>query len=265
MKSLLFVFCSFLLGMGLIWTMPSFASDHEKKSKKGSSQTQTENKNGDHQKKELSLKQRSKVTNNIPVYKPPLRGAPAGRVAGGTRGEGQDLPYLCLIVPEHIGLTISRQPVLYYYQSKTSPYPIEFTLIQKQGISPIVEKSIGIQDKPGIHPVRLADFGIRLEPGIHYKWFIALIPDSQHRSKDILAAGGMEFIEPSKKIKTQLASAERSQAVYVYADAGIWYDAFFSLSSLIEKSPDDAGLRKQRASLLQQIGLIQAAYYDMGK
>ncbi len=270
MKFLLFAVCGAIMVVILILPSSGTASDHGEKNKDEKAQTKIkeEGKSGVQQKeqdkgKTQPLKQNPRATNNIPIYKPPLRGAPAGRVAGGTRGLDQELPYLCLIVPEHVGLTVSSQPVLFFYQSKTSPYPIEFTLIQKQGISPIVETGIVPPDKPGIQSVRLADHGVHLEPGIHYKWFIALVPDSQHRSKDILAAGSIELIEESEKIKERLAAASISQAPHIYAEAGLWYDAFYTLSSLIEKSPDDPGLRHKRASLLEQIGLTQVAGHGM--
>jgi len=51
----------------------------------------------------------------------------------------------------------------------------------------------------------------------------------------------------------------RAQA---YAQAGIWYDAFESVSNAIEAHPDDPSLRAQRASLLQQVGLSEAATAD---
>ncbi len=204
-----------------------------------------------------TTQKKTQKENNPPIYKPPLRGAPAGRVAGGTRGMDQEIPYLCLIVPEHIGLTISPQPVLYFYQSQLSPFPIEFTLIRKQGITPVVETRIDPPKKPGIQSVRLADFGAHLETGILYKWFIALVPDPMHRSKDILAAGGIELIPKPEKIKDRLSQAQASEIPYIYAESGLWYDAFHSLSSQIEKSPDDMDLKSHRASLLEQIGLEQ--------
>ena len=55
---------------------------------------------------------------------------------------------------------------------------------------------------------------------------------------------------------------EMGQAVFRYAEAGLWYDAIATISEMIEKTPDDRKLRKQRASLLQQVGLWEVARYD---
>lgn len=268
MKTLLFVICGVIIGLSLALSSSTSAADNAKiKNETAQPLTKKETPKGSQQnkKKEQPVKPSPQATNNIPVYKPPLRGAPAGRVAGGTRGADQALPYLCLIVPEHVGLTTSKQPVLYFYQSKTSPYPVEFILIQKQGINPIIETRIAPPDNPGIQSVRLADYGVHLETDVQYKWFIALVPDEQHRSKDILAAGGIEFIQVPEKIKDQLSTAKISQMPNIYAKAGIWYDAFHSLSSQIETAPDNVGLKKKRASLLGQIGLDQVNGQDLAE
>ena len=240
MKSLLIGVCGIIFGLSLVFPMSGIASDHDSKNKIDKSQ-----------------QQKLRATNHLPIYKPPLRGAPAGRVSGGTRGAGQELPYLCLIVPDHIGLTLSSRPTLYFYQSKPSSFPIEFTLIEKQGITPIVETQISPLKISGIQSVRLSDFNVSLEQGKEYKWFVALIPNPQNRSKDILAAGGIECVKDTGKIKDKLAAAGFSHAPHIYADAGLWYDAYDAISDLIETSPNDVELKKYRAALLEQIGLAQ--------
>jgi hypothetical protein len=253
MKSLFLVVCAVIFGLGLVLPMSGLASgDDQKKEGDSARQKETSTKKENHHQKKAP-----KMINNLPIYKPPLRGAPAGRVAAGTRGADQELPYLCLIVPEHVGLTIFSQPRLYYYQSKTSSFPVEFTLIENQGINPIVEKRIDPPKKAGIQSVSIEDCGVTLEPGIQYKWFIALVPDPIHRSKDILAAGGIERIPDPESVKKNLETSDISHAPHIYAEAGLWYDAFDTLSLMIEKSPNDTGLRQQRNALLEQIGLDQ--------
>ncbi len=43
---------------------------------------------------------------------------------------------------------------------------------------------------------------------------------------------------------------------------GIWYDALEAISNAIDAHPEDASLREERASLLNQVGLPQAAALD---
>ena len=200
---------------------------------------------------------------NMPIYKPPLRGAPAGRVAGGTRGVSDKLPYLCLLVPGHVGLTTNDQPSLFYFLSEATSYPVEFVVMEKRALYPLVETRITSPKQPGIHAIRLSDYGARLKKGIQYRWFVALVPDPQHRSKDVLAAGAIELTDLPSELRTKLQGAHEAEAPSIYAEAGIWYDALASLYTLIEKEPQSSRLRKQRASLLEQVGLGRAAEFEI--
>ena len=57
---------------------------------------------------------------DLPVYHPPQRGAPAGRVAGGSRSAEDDLPLLSALAPNHTGLSVHAQPTLYWYLTQFS-------------------------------------------------------------------------------------------------------------------------------------------------
>jgi len=62
--------------------------------------------------------QKSVTPVGLPTYRPPLRGAPGGRVGGGTRGIGDEFITLLVLAPNHVGLTVQGQPTLYWYLSK---------------------------------------------------------------------------------------------------------------------------------------------------
>jgi hypothetical protein len=196
---------------------------------------------------------------SMPIYKPPLRGAPAGRVGGGTRGVGDAMPVLAVLAPEHVGLTVAEQPSFFWHLSKAADFPIEFTLIDDQGIEPLLEKGIDPPTEAGVHQIRLADYDVRLRKGNQYKWFVALVPDPEQRSKDIIAAGAIELVALPDALREKLARADKEQAPYVYAERGIWYEALSSISALIDAAPNDTRLRDMRASLLEQVGLPEVA------
>jgi len=120
---------------------------------------------------------------------------------------------------------------------------------------PLLETRILPPFQPGIHRIRLADQGIRLARGVAYRWYVAIVPDPTRRSKDILAGGIVERIEPPEGLSAQLAQADKENAVYIYAGAGLWYDAFEAISELVDSAPHDPVLGKQRASLMAQVGL----------
>jgi hypothetical protein len=200
---------------------------------------------------------------DMPVYQPPPRGAPGGRVGGSSRGLEDRLPVLSVLAPDHTGLTVQEQPFLYWYLSKSTTYPVELTIIDNQTIQPLVEKRLSGPIQPGIQRVQLADYGLRLSPGVPYRWSVALVVDPDNRSRDILAGGFIERIALPEALRTQLAGAGKARAPFIYAEAGLWYDSLAAISELIDAAPNTPVLRRQRASLLAQVGLSEIAEHDM--
>lgn len=209
--------------------------------------------------------ERRKVTlPTVPVYRPPLRGAPplTRLVGGGTRAKGKELPLLAVLAPEHTGLTVNEKPVLYWYLSAPVSDRLELTVIDETAIKPLLEVNLDPPKKAGVQRVSLANYGIRLKPGVEYQWSIALVPDPQKRSSDAITSGTIQYIAPPQPLSDKLAQAEPMTLSYIYAEEGYWYDALASLSELIEADPADRSLREKRAALLKQEGLLDAADYD---
>ncbi len=200
----------------------------------------------------------------MPAYRPPLRGAPGGRVRGGTRGYSDKLTFLSVLAPDHMGRTVQEQPSLYWFISELASDPIELTVIEDLAIKPLLEIRLVSPKKPGIQCIRLADHGLRLQQNVPYRWFVALVLDPDRRSKDILGGGFIEYVEFPKALRIKLGEADRARTPHIFAEAGIWYDALAAISDLINSSPNDTVLRKQRASLLEQVGLPEIAQYEMG-
>jgi hypothetical protein len=191
-----------------------------------------------------------------PVYKPVPRGAPAGRVAGGTRGIRQpELPFLTALAPDHTGLTIQEQPTLYWFISRRTSLPLEVTVVDPRTPRPVLEVRVTPPLQGGTYGIRLADHGVSLSPGVRYRWFVALIPDADRRSRDILAGGAIERVPPPVGLGERVAQAASVELPAVYADAGLWYDALAAISELIDAAPHEAALREHRASLISQAEL----------
>jgi hypothetical protein len=221
------------------------------------------------------------LSNNKPLavvptllYKPPLGlGSPIGLVAGGSRGtntcrsgDPEDrstvLTVAILAPADHIGLAVHEQPSLYWYLSATAGCQIEVTLTEEQPVEPLLDLNLSPPIKPGIQSVRLADHGVRLIPGRQYQWAVALIPDPEHRSKDIIAVSGIKRIEATEALRAQLAQADKTTVASLYAEAGLWYDAVAAISDLISDAPQDPTLRMQRVALLEQVQLPEVAEYE---
>ncbi len=199
------------------------------------------------------------TTGAVPVYKPPLRGAPGGRLGGGTRGSEREVFVLSVLAPDHTGLTANDQPSLYWFISNVASSPVELTVVDPRAVKPVLDTLIAPPIQPGVHRIRLADYGVRLAPGVAYRWFVAVVPDSDHRSKDILAGGTIERVELPEGLRAKLAQAGKTDRPFLYAAAGFWYDAVAALSELIETTPDDPVFRGQRAALMAEVGLPDLA------
>ena len=195
------------------------------------------------------------------TYKPPRRGAPGGREGAGTRSLGGST--VAVLAPkDHTGLTAQEQPVLYWYLSQETRHPVEIILTDRQSVKPLLAIRLNPPLQPGIQLVRLADYNIRLAPGVAYKWSVSLITDPTQHSRDIVTAGTLERIDLPDELQSQLVQADKRASARLYALAGLWYDAIATLSELIDTVPQDTLLRQQRATLLDQEGLTEAAAYD---
>jgi len=194
------------------------------------------------------------------VYKPPRIGKPAQTVGGGSRGSSDKVPVLFVVVPDHVGQTLSSQPSLFYFidQVPDPSIQIEFTLLDENGEEPLVVTQLPRPTSPGVHRIRLADADVELQKGAEYEWSIALILDPAQRSKDIVATGWIDRVEGSQQLTARLESGAYRPAA-LYAEEGLWYDALAAVSDEIDRNPDDAALRQQRADLMRQVGLTEAA------
>ncbi len=199
------------------------------------------------------------------AYQPPRKGAPAPglRRGGGTRGTNQSVPVISLLAPEHVGLTVSEQPNLYWFTPTKQDQTFEFTLIGENAEAPAVETKLSSPTQPGIHQIKLSDYKVILSPGERYNWSVALIVDADERSANVVAKGAIERIDRDKMEQPPAASLHGVDAAKRYAEAGIWYDAVMALSDQIQSNPADVELRQMRASLLEQAGLTEVAANDL--
>ena len=199
---------------------------------------------------------------DVRLYRPPQRGAPGGRVGGGTRGPSMDLPLMWALVPDHVGLSAEVQPRLVWYLSKATAYPLEFTVIDETGVTPIIEKPLSSPTEPGIHIIRLADYDLKLEKGKTYQWSVSLISDPEHRSRDLIAGGLIQVGDVPSSLVENVRKANPVEATKLWGQAGFWYDAIGVISTNIQSNPSDPGMHDLLASLLEEVDLDTPAKVD---
>jgi hypothetical protein len=199
----------------------------------------------------------------LPLYQPPKKLTPRARVGGGLRGTDGNDPVLVALVPDHVGLTVKKTPVLNWFLSKPTIYPLKFTLINIGSVTPLHEGLIPSPAHAGIQSINLKDWGLVLEPDVQYRWFISAVRDPDSPSKDIVAGGMIERCEFNDCLIYEPILTCEQQSVLGNAAHGFWYDAMACLCELIDTNPSDQSLRRQRAALLNQIGLSGVAEWDL--
>jgi hypothetical protein len=188
------------------------------------------------------------------VYTPPTPGEPRARVgAGGVRGSSALSTPLAL-APNHVGLTATASPSLFWHIDTLPGREVDtiFTLSKDEMAAPLAEITLDHPSSAGIQRLRLLDFGVRLETDVEYTWSIALVPDAEQRSNDLVSLGFIRRVVRPDELATGTPDGA------AFAEAGLWYDALEALSDAAEADPDEGDFRRLRSSLLHQAQLDAA-------
>jgi hypothetical protein len=186
-----------------------------------------------------------------PEYNPPARGAPSGRVGGGTRGL-RVLP-LAALAPDHTGLTISAQPALYYFLPANSGVRVALRLASDPNAQPLLDKDFAPPAKTGIQRLELKALGVTLAPGVEYRWTVS---DARTSS-----TGMIRRVALSPELARKLNGVPAGRSRYsLLAREGVWYDALDEVSRAADGASPVAG--RHRAALLEQIGLKDIAQHE---
>jgi hypothetical protein len=199
------------------------------------------------------------------LFHPPSdvsEGVQTNRVGGGSRGIGDGNITLEVLVPNQVALTTQASPSLYWYQSAEAKTKCEITVTEPKKPKPLLALKTGDSTPAGIHAIRLSKFNVTLKPNVVYKWSVAVVLDSNSRSGDIIAQGTIKRIEPSADLAGKLGGASDADKAAIFAENGIWYDALQAVSDQIDKNPQDASLKQQRADLLKQVGMDDVKVTD---
>ena len=191
------------------------------------------------------------AASGLGLYKPPLLGAPRLRVGGGVRGAGNsDTPVLQVLAPLQTGRTTLAQPILYWHLDQPTNHAVEITVMEAEGVSPLIREILASPVTGGLHAFRLANQ--HLEIGKEYEWFVAVILDPAQRSKDILAGGGLLRVAASPSLQGELGHAKPGEAGLIYARSGLWYDAIKAMLEGASRTEGKTVLTKEFSTILQQ-------------
>ena len=204
------------------------------------------------------------------AFVPPVDDAPVVRVDAATRGPGDGSAMsVYVLTPSHVGLTTLEKPTLFWYLSKPCSHRFKITLKTETDDVPIAEPLLDLTfdeaSENGIFHLDLSEYDISLEPEQEYSWAVEIVTNPDQPSGNIVASGYVKKVAPSSELASELAGATKIDQVFAYAKHGIWYDALATISELIDANPLDVSLHNFRATLLEQVGLVQVAAFDKNK
>ncbi len=196
-------------------------------------------------------------------YVPPTVGAPEVRVSGGTRGLANADFALEAIAPQHVGLTRTAAPTLYWYQSAVVAEPVELVVIADGAESPLLQAKLEVGTPEGFNSVALADFGAALQPSPDYQWSVGVLVDPEQPSLDPVSLAGIRLATLDAALAAEIDAATPLKRALLYARHGLFYESMHAISTLIAENPNDRGLRAMRAALLRSVALYKPAEYDL--
>lgn len=200
------------------------------------------------------------------VYNPPSPREPGTEQldSGSTRGCQKDLAQIVtLLAPtNHVGLTVSNRPTLFFNLSKRSPVPVLLTLAPIDGRKAIVEQRLNL-DSPGLKSFSVPP-EVELEVGKKYVWTITLVCNWVRVSENLDVQQFLKRVAVSQKLEQQLAQVQESntrERSRLYAANGLWYDALANL--LKNRSVKEANGDLQ--DLIEQVGIDKNLLYEQEK
>jgi hypothetical protein len=196
----------------------------------------------------------------MPVYRPPSRGIPGGRIGGAARGTlrtAMPLPSIDLAAPaDHTGLTANPSTTLYYFVSQPVPWPMQLTIAAPLRPQPVVEATIPSAQAPGIYSFSLSQHGVQLQPGMTYTWSVSIVIDPHAWSRNIVASATIAYAPPDA-LSAAIAMLDPLQQPANFAAVGLWYDAVASAAA-VQNFDRHVALER----LLDEVGLVEVAKSD---
>lgn len=162
---------------------------------------------------------------------------------------------MLLLAPRsHVGRTDSLQPTVSWFIPDTEVYEMELHLYQLDdgdGLT-LIERQV-METTPGIMQASLSDDQVELTPGNQYRWRVVVICNPNRPSSALIDEAEMIVVNADVELANELESAsEPSARAALYAQEGLWYDAFAQVATV-----DNAAGADYRQRLLQSLADIE--------
>jgi hypothetical protein len=186
-----------------------------------------------------------------PSYSRPPEALDRHRMVVAMRGPTPGGVALEALAPEHVAITGSAAPDLFWKLSGRLPESAKllFRILEERSGEALVETELPLPAADGVQRVRLADQGATLAPDVIYTWFVVLRADPENPARDQLAQGWIA------RRAADVARTEPGAEPAELARAGLWYDALAAALELRSQQPSNESVERGVRALLAQGGL----------
>jgi Domain of Unknown Function (DUF928) len=212
----------------------------------------------------------SKQNSRIKFKKPPSRGLPAKREAGGSRRYSRScftegIPLALLLPEENFGLTTSAYPRFFWYVPDNTAQKVEFSLyrvnrktkakqlVYKQSLQPSQQakvESIELPKSRKISPLKINQL---------YQWSVTVFCTPENDASEVsrTVEGWVERITLPQNVVRNLQKLSPKNRLLVYAERGLWFDLLSTLAELHYCRPSDATLSDITTDIFEQVELSE--------
>lgn len=168
-----------------------------------------------------------------------------------------DTSFMALLPPNQNQIsTVQGLPSFFFYLPKTSAQAAEFVLSNDSN-QILYKLRFVITGNPGLIRLQLPSF-INLEPleiQKIYSWSFSMICNPLSPSQNLTLTGTVQRLPLSSNLATQLQNTSPSRHPQIYAEAGLWMDAFSSLADVSQLPLEEGSNQEEWKTLLQLMGL----------
>jgi hypothetical protein len=138
--------------------------------------------------------------------------------------------FVAIIAPEHVALTASSHPTLWFYSSDVPSHTVRVSVTHPEEIESIYEQNLKIE-KAGFHRIEIPNSRSSLRSGETYIFTAGILCNPSRLSESIYARVAFKKVDLSVQIREELSKASSlDQQAEIYAREGIWYDAITASS-----------------------------------
>ncbi|MGD1918928.1 MAG: DUF928 domain-containing protein [Pleurocapsa sp.] len=176
----------------------------------------------------------------------------------GSCSEAAKTSFTALAPYGHIGKSFSTHPTFTWHIPDAETYPLQFRLYKydrnsKNSRGEMIAKET-LSSTPGIMSYTMPSDSPALESGQKYLWRAILVCNPNSPSQSLVIGTGINIVEPSSVIATQLERAATPvERANIYAEAGLWYDALTEVTT----KPQATEFEAYKNQIIQQLTAME--------